>query len=595
MNKQRILSDEVFGASLWLPFLTVLFAVLSGSADVMVRQEITLNRGWNAVYVEVSPVAPLDEVFAAWPVNAVGFYDPASFLATRQFSQTWNSKGGTMSPVATWNRMFPEATKVQSIPAGTVCLAFNTNLTKTVVSITGVPAAPRMTWHITDTNEVYNFIGFSLQQGASIYPGEYLEGFDGEFLKSGFFKFSGNSENQSPVIKPVYSTATVSDGDVLLVSSDTQSDWSGVLNVSPMGGLDFGSDSSKETLSIRNDGEAARTVAVAMEIDAAYGDVMLPKTAVHIRDAAVALTNAVWTPLGGAQSSAPIATKRLSAGETWKIEFGLDRRVFDAEVQGRTFGALLRITDVDGKSKMRVDVPLVGETSGISTANRAWPGGLWVADVAFNRIVTPDKSVETETGGTAKLRLPIHIDAHGTVRLLQRVVAAGEMAADGTYAYHLFAGKATVPTTAHIAMRISAVCLPTETPVIEASGGADSLSQPDGVTFAFTVAGGGATSLLRHPLHPQHDGLQWDFKTPAPSGDVLSNYKGDVKPETFSVGNEISLSLDLNGGEAAWNPEQVKSGRITWKLTNLMRQGPVTLVGDMSFTRVSSQTEIVLE
>lgn len=287
----------------------------------------------------------------------------------------------------------------------------------------------------------------------------------------------------------MYDTSKVSDGDVLLVASDTQSNWSGVLNVSPMGGLDFGSESSKAALSIRNDGGEARTVAVALETPASYGDVELPHAAIHIRDAAVALTNGAWSVVGGADS--PIATKRLAAGETWKIEFGIDRGVFDSEVKGRTFGALLRVTDVDGKSKMRVDVPLVGETSGSSAANKAWPGGLWVADVAFNRIVVPDKAMETETGGTVKLRLPIHIDANGTVRLLQRVVAAGETTADGTYAYRLFAGTATVPTTAHVAMRISAVCLPTEVPIIEATGREGAMSQTGGMKFTFTYSTSG--------------------------------------------------------------------------------------------------------
>jgi hypothetical protein len=296
--------------------------------------------------------------------------------------------------------------------------------------------------------------------------------------------------------------------------------------------------------------------------------------------------------LGGSQLAATVATKRLAAGETWRIEFGLDRAAFDTGARGRKFGALLRVTDVDGASKMRVDVPLVGTTSGESATSRTWPGGLWVADVAFNRIVAPGSSAETETGGTAKLRLPIHIDAAGKVRLLQRVVSAGEVAADGTYAYRLYAGTATVPTTANVAMRISAVCLPTELPVVESAGGTFSTN---GVTFAFTVAGDGATSLLRHPLHPQHDGLRWDFKTPAPNGDDFANYKGDVKPETFSVQNEINLMFNLNGGEASWNAEQTKSGTCRWKLTNLMRQGPITLVGDMTIKRVSPQTELVLE
>ena len=570
--------------------IAVLVASAVVSSEVTVRQGIVLKKGWNAVYVEVAPSAPLGDVFSEWPVKSVGFYDPASFLATRQFSQDWSSQGLSMKPIAMWHRDYPEASQVKAIPAGTVCLAFSTNASATAVSVVGVPAAPRMTWHVTGTNEVYNFVGFSLQSGASISLGAYMEGFDGDLLKGGFFRFAGTDPNTAPEVMPIYSSTKVSDGDVLLVASDTQSDWSGVLNVSPMGGLDFGSDSPKATLSVRNDGAEARTVAVALEVGASYGDVTLPRSAVYIRDAAAALTNASWTAIGPA--SAPIATKRLAAGETWKLEFGIDRASFETGVKGKAFGALLRVTDVDGKSKMRVDVPLVGETSGASAANKAWPGGLWVADVAFNRIVAPGAATETETGGTVKLRLPIHVDANGTARLLQRVVAAGETAADGTYNYRLYAGDAEVPSTAHVAMRISAVCLPTETPVVASEGGSFSAG---GVAFAFNVAGDGATSLLRHPLHPQHDGLRWDFKTPAPSGDDLANYKGDVKPETFSVGNRIEIALDLNGGEAAWNPEQTKGGTCRWTLTNLMRQGPITLVGEMTLRRVSPQTESVLE
>ena len=568
-------------------------SAFAAHADVVVQQNLVLKYGWNAVYVEVAPTLSPDAVFAHWPVKSVGFYDPASFLATRQFSQTWDSQGLPINAIAMWHRDYPEISQVKSIPAGTVCLVCSTNTEDTAVALVGVPAAPRITWHITNTNEVYNFIGFSLQEGETVNPGDYLSGFDGNLLKGGFFKLSGRNPDKAPSITEVYSSKTVSDGDVLLVASDVQSDWSGVLHVSPMTGLDFGSDSSKATLTVRNDGEDERTVAVALETSASYGDPELPRAAIHIRDAAVALTNAAWAVLG--PSGAPVATKRLAAGETWKLEFGIERSLFDTGVKGRKFGALLRVTDEDGGSKMRVNVPLVGETSGGTAANRTWPGGLWVADVAFNRILAPGATAETETGGTVKLRLPIHIDAHGTVRLLQRVVTAGEVADDGTYTYHLYAGTAAIPTTARQVMRISAVCLPTEIPVVEAAGGVGSLSQPGGIVFAFTVAGDGATSLLRHPLHPRHDGLQWDFKTPAPSGDLFSNYKGDVKPETFSVQNEISFALDLNGGEAAWNPEETKSGRVTWKLTNLMWQGPIALVGDMSIKRVSPQTEIILQ
>ena len=146
-------------------------------ADVVVEQNFVLNHGWNAIYVEVAPSQSPAEVFANWPVKSVGFYDPASFLSTRQFSQTWDSQGVSMNPIAMWYRDYPEVSQVKAIPAGTVCLVFNTNATRTAVSLVGVPAAPRMTWHITDTNEVYNFVGFSLQQGMSVTPSDYFEGF----------------------------------------------------------------------------------------------------------------------------------------------------------------------------------------------------------------------------------------------------------------------------------------------------------------------------------------------------------------------------------------------------------------------------------
>ena len=68
-----------------------------------------------------------------------------------------------------------------------------------------------------------------------------------------------------------------------------------------------------------------------------------------------------------------------------------------------------------------------------------------------------------------------------------------------------------------------------------------------------------------------------------------------MKPETFSVTCRIELSLDMNGGEAAWNPENTKSGTCRWTFSNLMRQGDIILSGPMTLKRVSPLSEIVLE
>ena len=565
------------------------FPLVAGAVAPYTTQSLSLVQGWNAVYVEVAPDAAADDLFADWPVDHVGLYDPASFLATRQFGADWDSEGLTGSSMALWKRGFPEASSFSRVPAGSVLVTYCTNESHSV-TLRGAPAAPRTTWHVSGTNAVYNFFGFSTTQQTDISA--YLEGSPCEGVKSrAYYRIVGDNLDAGPGPIEVRSwNSKVSDGEVLLLPSDDLSDWSGVLFVSPMNGVDFGQDGVKATLTVRNDGKSPRTVSVALEQAANAAELQLSGTlplCLHVRDADVARTNAAWS--AALSGYGPVTKKELAPDETWRLEFGLDRTAFSSLVKGLSFGALLRITE-DGDSHAKVVVPLAGETSGVVVPDAALPVGLWVADVQFDHVLAPGSTVGTETGGAAKLRLPIHIDANGKVRLLQRVVTAGEIAADGTYTYRLYAGSAVVPTTATMVTRISAVCLPTETPVIEAAGESDSV-----IAFSFTVAADGATSILRHPLHPQHDGLRWDFSTPAPSGDDFQNYKGDVKPETFSVGNRIEMSFGLNGGEAAWNPEDTKSGTCRWTFSGLMRQGNIVLSGPMTVKRVSSVAEIVLE
>ena len=586
MFREKWLTARLSGVC--LSFACV-FPLVAGAVAPYTTQSLSLVQGWNAVYVEVAPDAAADDLFADWPVDHVGLYDPASFLATRQFGADWDSEGLTGSSMALWKRGVPEASSLSRVPAGSVLVTYCTNENHSV-TIRGVPAAPRTTWHVSGTNAVYNFFGFSTTQQTDISA--YLEGSPCEGVKSRvYYRIVGDNLDAGPDPLEVRTwNSKVSDGDVLLLPSDDLSDWSGVLFVSPMNGIDFGQNGVKATLTVRNDGKSPRTVSVALEQAANAAELQLSGTlplCLHVRDADVARTNAAWS--AALSGYGPVAKKELAPDETWRLEFGLDRTAFSSLVKGLSFGALLRITE-DGDSHAKVVVPLAGETSGVVVPDAALPVGLWVADVQFDHVLAPGSTVGTETGGAAKLRLPIHIDANGKVRLLQRVVTAGEIAADGTYTYRLYAGSAVVPTTATMVTRISAVCLPTETPVIEAAGESDSV-----IAFSFAVAADGATSILRHPLHPQHDGLRWDFSTPAPSGDDFQNYKGDVKPETFSVGNRIEMSFGLNGGEAAWNPEDTKSGTCRWTFSGLMRQGNIVLSGPMTVKRVSSVAEIVLE
>ena len=570
--------------------LALIFAAssLALAQLVQIPQTISLNGGnWNAVFVEVAPTNTLAEIFADWPTDSVGLYDPASFLATRQFSASSESQGISASPIAMWHRDYPEASDAMSLPANTVCIFYNTNPASSTLTVRGVPAAPRTTWHVTGPKSPYNFFGVSLQSGAAAFGVDYMDGFDGAPAQQTYYRISGARSNAVPKLAKVYASDPIHDGEVLLASSTGISDWSGVLFVSPMDGLDFGTNATRRILSVRNDSTADRTASIDL-IPVADSRDLLP--ALHLRDSAVALTNAAWI----SPTSARLASKTLAPGETWKLEFGLDRSTFDSDIRGTPFGAVLRIIDDGGASKLRVDVPIQGAASGGSSGRDAWPGGLWLAEVAFDEVAfegDPEAGF-TPAGGTLKARLPIHIDANGNIRLLQRVVVAGATQADGTFAYTLYAGDAAVPATSRETLRISSAVLPTEQPVLPATF---DMFEGGILSFSFRVDADGATSLLRHPTHPQHDGLRWDFETPAPSGDDFNNYKSSVKPELFSVDNAIVFRLDFNGGEASWNPEEEKTGSCVWVLSNLRREGDITLRGPMTIRRIAPQTDIVFE
>ncbi len=586
-------------------------------------QNISLLYGWNAVYVEVSPEQTADEIFASWPVSHVSLYDPASFLATRQFSAEWDSQGLPREAMAVWYRDVPEASSLKSVPAGSILVTFCLENNGYLATLYGPPAAPRTSWHVTGTNTVHNFVGFSVSQQTDIAA--YLEGSPcEEVLSRAYYRIGGNDPNAAPESREVRSWANrVNNGDVLLLPSDKISDWSGVLHVSPLNGVDFGQTGKKSCISIRNDGTTNRTVRVefaqALNHEALFNSYMLPQT-IHMRDRDGAVTNATWLP-EGEHYYGMTTYKKLAPGETWNLEFGLDRNWLqgDNRQKGLPFGALLKITE-DSAAHAKVVLPIHGETSGEEPSN--WQSGLWVADVEFNTIhmiaqrwVVESNTVDgvttvttnavdtalgqdSPTGGKFKLRLPVHCDREGRTRLLQRVTVAGDVTANGTYNYKLYAGAAKPPDTARTIMRISAVCLPTETPVVEASQNdlwAYYLPEGSVAKFNFTVGAFGATSLLRHPYHPQHDGLRWDFVTPAPDGDDVYNYQSDVKPETFSVKNEIKLTLSIGDGIEPWNPEASFDGTCEWTLEGLRHDGKVVVRGPMVFRRVSSSAQLILK
>jgi hypothetical protein len=76
-----------------------------------------------------------------------------------------------------------------------------------------------------------------------------------------------------------------------------------------------------------------------------------------------------------------------------------------------------------------------------------------------------------------------------------------------------------------------------------------------------------------------------------PSGDNPQNYIGEIKPETFSLSNTVTLiwtgAPAAGGGSALWNPSEKVSGEIAFQVDGLRKEGAVLMQGQFDLRRVS--------
>lgn len=592
--------------------LVILATALSlcAYADVHFSQTVSLRSGWNAVYLQIAPSGTADEVFSDWPVDFASVYDPAAFQETKQYSGTSSTEGMANGGYRTWHRGDPGASSLLNVPANSVIVCYATNEMAGTV-LYGRPSAPRISWHATSTNESLNLVGIA--SVGTTTPGGYFSGLD---VGAATYKRIWGPTRASPSLSTVYANTEVNAGEVILAESSGVSDWSGVLHVSPIAGIDFGTNEVVRTLEVRNDGAAARTVKVALAAGSAANAQDIPPvpTPLSVRDASNA-DLAARDDWAAFSPSAPF-TKELDAGETLTLQIAFDRTQVTAPA-GTYFGALLVVTDEDGESGMRVVVPLEADADGGTAAADAWPKGFWLAvaeldtvtyvgapvpvsnDVAMvdevydestglTTVVTNymqevlDQSFLTEhaSGGRMKVRLPLYVAGDGSMELLQRFWYGR----DASGALHVYSGAVTnAPVPLVGRRRVSTAFLPVDQPRIPASDGVFGRV----ASFPFTVGERSRVNPMRHALHPQHDALGFDFATPSPSGDDLENYLGSVKPETFSITNLVEFTWSAQG-QSRWTPSQTLSGTLKWEFGGLRHEGMVRASGPFTMKRISS-------
>ena len=544
-------------------------------------QAVTLRKGWNAFYLRVAPERTPAEVFADWPVDAVSVYQPDAFSATRQDASALSPEVAPERTFLVWHRASGAASTMNAVPGDAVFVCYNKSGVAFSARVVGRPVAPRIAWHVAKTSsDALNYVGFALQPEAGVTPARYLKGCDSG---SAAFKMLYGADASTLRFMSLSDSHEVKDGDVVLADATKASSWSGALNVSPRKGVDFGASLTLATVEVRNDGKTDMTVEASWirGVSAAGTETGAPELPeLKYRDAAALLGGGRWADFGAGTN------KVLAAGETWKLQLGLDRTqaLFGNVTQGTEVGGVLRFRDVDGGSKMDVKVPVAAKVQ--PPEANAWPAGLWAVDLSLDEVtmVMNDSQLADgiASGGKPTVRLYLHVSDGGKMTLLQRTtVVAQTSGTDGRVELTAYGPETDVPSDAQRVVRLSSAFMPVDVPAVEGTG-----SFLGSAEFAFTVAADSPSNPFRHPFHPSHDGLDADRKNALPDGTDFANYASTVKPETFAIGNRVRLEWDADAAPSVWDPDDELEGKCRWTFSHLRKEGDVSAGGRFTMQRV---------
>ena len=535
---------------------TIPIALLSVAVSgQQIEQTITLSNGWNAVYVSVAPSGTADEVFADWPVWSVSAYNAQAFLSTASTAGGKTGESVVNAPYWIWSREAGEANMLNSLAADTVLCCYSTNKAPFTATLRGVPSAPRIAWHATQTGNSATLNVLGVRLNGSVRLSDWLAG--SPATPGGMvYRIAGTNDASPTFISPSVGftgnkPVVIGDGAVLYVPGSEVGDWSGPLYIMPRAGIDFGADCMVDELSVRNDGAAEKTVNITY-IDSVDG---MTRPDLLYRESYGETASADWQPLAHA------LTRSIATGETWRVVFALDRTKLANTEQ--KIGGILRIEETGGTQTLAWVPVSAKDVKPVSI----WPQGLWVANLTLSKVsfykADANRTDGVTAGGRMKLNVYVRVETNGTAHLLQRVTVNGT--------------------------RLSSAVLPVDLPDTPAASGTFGATDFP-LTFNYTIGATSPSNPFRHALHPLFDNKQMDFKTPAPDGDNVTNYVGSVKPESFSIGGRVEFLFNETAA-TAWTPVEKLSGSCKWIYTGVRRDGPVVAEGTFIMQRIATNVD----
>jgi hypothetical protein len=451
---------------------------------------------------------------------------------------------------------------------------------------------PRSTWMRGSAN----FLGFPSLAGTDAPTlGSYFATFPVAIASNArVYKYVGGEIGASNPLQ-IYSTATekMDRNQAYWFEASVVGDFSAPLEVktSDPDGVVFGRSTSFVTFRLRNRTSSAMTVTLTPENSAAVpvayasAQTSLPSgSGTTVPLAPVPLIRRTYTQ----QSSATTGqletvttdtaitgafTETIAPLSELQITIGADRARMTADA-GTIYASFLRIKDA---TKM-VDIPLPISARTSSLA------GLWVGDVQVSRVdpMISGKSYGASTSRSFPLRMIVHVDANGVVRLLSQVYI-GKIAGSAAEVGLSTRESSLQADQKAAAVRLSSGHLPLDL-VLSATSGSFALGSF--VDFGpITLAYNSPTNPFVHTYHPDHDNRDAKFVALG-SGVESYNVSRSLRFTFYSA----SQLLAADPASASWGASKMVGGYVE-TITGL-RRDPIVSGGTFELRRISEIAEL---
>jgi len=551
-------------------FKRILIIVLFLSAGVVeaqwVSRQYTLTPGWNAIYLPFQPApSACSDVFEGLPVETVAWWcrEPDGV----EYETDMDDPFLRSVHWRKWVPEQPESTTFSSLLAGEsylINLATNVSVS---VTMTGTAVILPANW----IHDEYNLTGFPIPSAGSITFEDFFSFTDKIGIDYGdggdIWKVLSSGAVQA-IFRP--QLVAMIPGKAYWVLCGTQAtEFAGPIRVA-LGNasqqMNFSDSMQPQVLKVINESAASREITIRhVASETPPSDI----GAVPLAGKTPLLMGQMnWNPshLGEEFVALPdTLVTNVAAGSIFTLKLMPDIPQLSGGIEGTAFQSILEVSDENNEQTGAVVVQRVGVVCNTPDADFFNPAGLWVGTVAVDQVSRApamtgssnewDSTLPVAVSRAYEFQVLMHVDATGTVRMIQRVFPAWIPDGSITYTkdgastngiYELFtdAEYADQCKLDHPEASISCIQsanFPLMDPV-EMSGAFGSTSLICTVSIPFDDP----VNPFVHPYHPQHDNQE------VSNGQTVALGAG---PESFDVSRAISLQFDATDVLRSGNPD----------------------------------------